>query len=145
MKTVQPTGVRFPHTPRHPTRGPNLGILFDLTRKNAKEALVDAALTRNPSTFESKKSWERNDWETPDGVLYEGHLLSMPDEVAAKVAEIHPNFESYMEKSMAILYKHRVFRSGTEDPVSSIASLMTGKEYNEYGDNPWVVIWQIIQ
>ena len=25
MKTVQPAGVRFPHTPRHPAREPNLG------------------------------------------------------------------------------------------------------------------------
>ena len=95
--------------------------------------------------FDRENCTERNNWSTPDGVLYEGYLTAMSVGVAAQVAEIHPNFEAYLDANMVTLYKHKVWRSGTEDPVSSIFSLMTGKEFNEYGQNPWVVIWQIIQ
>lgn len=98
---------------------------------------------RGIAFFEKEDNWERNNWPTPSGVIYEGYLVCMPVELAAEVAEIHPNYMAYYEETMMPLYKHKVWKSGTEDPILCIAALMTKKEFNAYYENPWVVIWQI--
>lgn len=69
------------------------------------------------------------------GLLFFGSVSKIPEDVAAKVAQLHPNFSEYYEDALMVLYQGEgQFKSGTEDPVRAL------KSYG--GDLPYVVIWR---
>lgn len=77
----------------------------------------------NATLFGEDLSWE--DREGIGSAIYHGPASDLPRDIAEKVAEIHPRYESYYRDAMMPLYKYqgKQVGSGTEDPVLSIASM----------------------
>lgn len=93
--------------------------------------------------FQDEEHEVRTRWGSPNSVsiVYRGLIDDMPDSIAQKVVEIHPDFEKYMNDAMAVLYKLYTSKKGTESPQLAIKSRRDKKQRDL--DYKFVVIWNI--
>lgn len=86
--------------------------------------------------------WDLQDASSDvDDIVYAGEIYLLNYEDAAKVAQIHPNFQKYYDAAMMPLFQGKgKLLSGTECPIKAIESYKTKSESEK--DMPYILIWK---
>jgi hypothetical protein len=79
----------------------------------------------------------------PNKIFFAGEIEDLTYKKAAKVAQIHPNFEKYCEFAMMPLFQGKgKTKSGTECPIMALESYKTKLEYEK--GMSYILIWKIM-
>lgn len=90
--------------------------------------------------FESKEDIIQFDLGTEP--YFSGKIDDLTDEIATKIAQIHPNYWKYYEATMMPLFQGKGrLSTGTESPVMALASYKAKKETHM----SYILIWKILK